>query len=37
VLYIAINLIVLNLMKFIENRTRVPGLIAVGGAKIAGH
>jgi hypothetical protein len=24
-------------MKFIDNRTRVPGLIAVGGAKIAGH
>jgi glutamate/aspartate transport system permease protein len=37
VLYIAINVIVLNLMRFIENRTRVPGLIAVEGAKIAGH
>ena len=36
-LYVAINVIVLNLMRFIENRTRVPGLIAVGGAKIAGH
>ena len=37
VLYVAINVIVLNLMRFIEHRTRVPGLIAVGGAKIAGH
>ena len=37
ILYVAINVIVLNLMRFIENRTRVPGLIAVGGAKIAGH
>jgi glutamate/aspartate transport system permease protein len=37
VLYIAINVVVLYLMRFIEHRTRVPGLIAVGGAKIAGH
>ncbi len=36
-IYAAINILVLFLMRFIEQRTRVPGLIAVGGAEIAGH
>jgi glutamate/aspartate transport system permease protein len=35
-LYVSINVIVLQLMRS-SNRTRVYGLIAVGGAKIAGH
>ena len=36
-IYAAINILVLFLMRFIEQRTRVPGPIAVGGATSAGH
>ena len=36
-LYLLTNLIVVLGMRFIEHRVRVPGLIAVGGAPMAGH
>jgi glutamate/aspartate transport system permease protein len=37
VLYIAVNVVVLNLMRFIERRVQVPGLIGIGTVKMAGH
>ena len=36
-LYLLINLVVVVGMRFIEHKVRVPGLIAVGGAPMAGH
>jgi len=36
-LYLIINLVVVVGMRFIEHKVRVPGLIAVGGAPMAGH
>jgi glutamate/aspartate transport system permease protein len=37
VLYLVTNLIVVLGMRFIERKVRVPGLIAAGGAPMAGH
>lgn len=37
VLYLLTNLVVVLGMRFLEARVRVPGLIAVGGAPLAGH
>ena len=37
VLYLITNLIVVLGMRFIERKVRVPGLIAAGGAPMAGH
>ena len=37
VLYLVTNLLVVILMRFLEHRVRVPGLIAAGGAPTAGH
>jgi glutamate/aspartate transport system permease protein len=37
VLYLLTNLVVVLLMRFLERRVRVPGLIAAGGAISAGH
>ena len=37
VLYLLTNLIVVLLMRALENKVRVPGLIAAGGAPQAGH
>src|SRR5574341_2530039 len=37
VIYLATNLIVVLLMRALENKVRVPGLIAAGGAPQAGH
>jgi glutamate/aspartate transport system permease protein len=37
VLYLVTNLIVVLGMRFIERKVRVPGLIAAGGAPLAGH
>jgi glutamate/aspartate transport system permease protein len=37
VIYILTNLLVVLGMRYLENRVRVPGLIAVGGAPMAGH
>src|SRR5436309_790780 len=37
VIYLLTNLIVVLLMRAIENKVRVPGLIAAGGAPQAGH
>src|SRR5258706_9946923 len=36
-LYLVTNLIVVLFMRWIEGRVRVPGLIAAGGAPLAGH
>jgi len=36
-LYLITNLIVVLGMRFVEHKVRVPGLIAVGGAPMAGH
>lgn len=35
IIYILVNVVVVNLMRFIESRVRVPGLIAMGGS--GGH
>ena len=35
IIYILVNVVVVNLMRFIEHRVRVPGLIAMGGS--GGH
>ena len=37
VIYLLTNLIVVLLMRALEKKVRVPGLIAVGGAPLAGH
>jgi glutamate/aspartate transport system permease protein len=37
VLYLVTNLIVVLGMRFLERKVRVPGLIAAGGAPLAGH
>jgi glutamate/aspartate transport system permease protein len=37
VIYLLTNLFVVLLMRTIEGRVRVPGLIAAGGAPQAGH
>jgi glutamate/aspartate transport system permease protein len=37
VIYLLTNLVVVLLMRWLENRVRVPGLIAAGGAPQAGH
>jgi glutamate/aspartate transport system permease protein len=37
VLYLLTNLVVVVLMRALEGKVRVPGLIAVGGAPLAGH
>jgi glutamate/aspartate transport system permease protein len=37
VIYLITNLLVVLLMRVIEKRVRVPGLIAAGGAPMAGH
>ena len=37
VIYLLTNLVVVLLMRWLENRVRVPGLIAAGGAAQAGH
>jgi glutamate/aspartate transport system permease protein len=37
VIYLLTNLLVVLLMRAIENKVRVPGLIAAGGAPMAGH
>src|SRR5260221_9941202 len=37
VLYLITNLLVVLGMRFIERKVRVPGLIAAGGAPMAGH
>jgi glutamate/aspartate transport system permease protein len=37
VIYLLTNLIVVLLMRAVENKVRVPGLIAAGGAPLAGH
>jgi glutamate/aspartate transport system permease protein len=37
VLYLITNLLVVLGMRFIERKVRVPGLIAAGGAPLAGH
>ena len=37
VIYLLTNLVVVVLMRVLENRVRVPGLIAAGGAPQAGH
>ncbi|HKQ28627.1 MAG TPA: amino acid ABC transporter permease [Burkholderiales bacterium] len=37
VIYLLTNLLVVVLMRMLEKRVRVPGLIAVGGAPMAGH
>jgi glutamate/aspartate transport system permease protein len=36
-LYLITNLVVVLFMRWLERRVRVPGLIAVGGAPMAGH
>jgi glutamate/aspartate transport system permease protein len=37
VIYLLTNLLVVLLMRAIEKKVRVPGLIAAGGAPLAGH
>ena len=37
VIYLLTNLVVVLLMRALENKVRVPGLIAAGGAPQAGH
>ena len=37
VIYLLTNLLVVLLMRMLEKKVRVPGLIAVGGAPMAGH
>ncbi len=37
VLYLLTNLVVVVGMRWLESRVRVPGLIAAGGAQVAGH
>jgi len=37
VIYLLTNLVVVLLMRILEQRVRVPGLIAAGGAPQAGH
>jgi glutamate/aspartate transport system permease protein len=37
VLYLITNMIVVLLMRMLEKKVRVPGLIAAGGAPVAGH
>jgi len=37
VIYLLTNLVVVLGMRWLESRVRVPGLIAVGGAQVAGH
>jgi len=37
VIYLLTNLVVVLGMRWLEARVRVPGLIAVGGAQVAGH
>ena len=37
VIYLLTNLLVVLLMRMLERKVRVPGLIAVGGAPMAGH
>ena len=37
VIYLVTNLVVVLLMRMLEKKVRVPGLIAVGGAPMAGH
>jgi glutamate/aspartate transport system permease protein len=37
VLYLLTNLVVVVGMRWLESRVRVPGLIAAGGAPLAGH
>src|SRR3979411_1491906 len=37
VIYLLTNLLVVLLMRFVEKKFRVPGLIAAGGAPMAGH
>ena len=37
VIYLIINMIVVLLMRALEKKVRVPGLIAAGGAPLAGH
>ncbi len=37
VIYLLTNLVVVLGMRWLESRLRVPGLIAVGGAQVAGH
>jgi glutamate/aspartate transport system permease protein len=36
-LYLITNMVVVLFMRWLERRVRVPGLIAVGGAPMAGH
>jgi glutamate/aspartate transport system permease protein len=37
VIYLLTNLVVVLIMRVLESRVRVPGLIAAGGAPQAGH
>ena len=37
VIYLLTNIVVVIGMRWLEQKVRVPGLIAVGGVQVAGH